>query len=580
MPTAAASPLLQIRKLNVRYGAHRAVRDLDFDVGAGETVALVGESGCGKSTTAMALMRLLPRSASVEGAAHFAGDDLLAMPGRALDAIRGRRIAMIFQEPMTSLNPVLTIGDQVGETLRLHLGLSKRAARLRAIELLDLVRIPEPARRAGDYPHRLSGGQRQRAMIAAAIACEPALLIADEPTTALDVTVQAEILALLDTLRRDLSMGLLLITHDLGVVSDWAERIVVMVGGESVEARETRAFFGRPDHAYSRGLLGAALHLSGERHYRATRLPEIRTRPAAGERPDFVLDTPAPRILSLRAQRAVVAATAGLRPALPLLAVEALNTVYRAKEGSRHAVQDVSFTVARGETVGLVGESGCGKSTLSRTIMRLVEPASGRVVLDGVDLVPLSRRELAPHRRRIQMIFQDPYASLNPRQTVMQILEFALSVQGVAAGQERRRRIETIVDAVGLPSTALQRYAHEFSGGQRQRIGIARALVIEPELVICDEPVSALDVSVQAQILNLLVDLKAELSLSMLFISHDLAVVRYIADRVLVMNAGRIVERGAHDEIWSAPAHPYTRSLIASVPGRRHEQDASAARFA
>jgi peptide/nickel transport system ATP-binding protein len=572
MPTDADLPLLQVRQLNVRYGAHHAVRDLDFVLNTRETVALVGESGCGKSTTAMALLRLLPRTAHIDGTAHFAGDDLLALPARKLDAIRGRRIAMIFQEPMTSLNPVLTIGDQVGEALRLHLGLSRRAARRRAIELLDLVRIPEPARRVDDFPHRLSGGQRQRAMIAAAIACEPALLIADEPTTALDVTVQAGILELLDTLRRDLSMSLLLITHDLGVVSDRADRVVVMVGGESVEQRDARSFFERPAHAYSRGLLGSALHLAGERHYRDVRLPEIRMRPSAGGAPDFVLDTPPPRAPSPRA--------AAAQPVAPLLAVEALNTIYRTASGARHAVRDVSLAVARGETVGLVGESGCGKSTLSRTIMRLVEPASGRIVFDGIDLVPLTRREVAPYRRRLQMIFQDPYASLNPRHTIEQILQFALVVQGVASSRERCRRIESIVDAVGLPSTALRRYAHEFSGGQRQRIGIARALVLEPELVICDEPVSALDVSVQAQILNLLVDLKAEFGLSMLFISHDLAVVRYMADRVLVMNAGRIVEEGAHDAIWASPAHPYTRSLIESVPGRRRADRVSRERIA
>ncbi|MDE1180867.1 ABC transporter ATP-binding protein [Paraburkholderia sp.] len=570
----ARDALLRVSKLNVAYGAQRAVVDLDFDLKAGETLALVGESGCGKSTTAMSLLRLLPRHATASGRVQFEGVDLLAMDEPRLSAVRGRRIAMIFQEPMTSLNPVLTIGAQVGEALQVHLGLSARAARRRAIELLDLVRVPEPERRVDDYAHQLSGGQRQRAMIAAAIACEPALLIADEPTTALDVTVQAEILQLLDSLRRDLGMGLLLITHDLGVVADWADRVVVMYGGRAVEQQHTAGLFAAPRHAYSRGLLGAALHVDTDRHYLEARLPEIRAdRTAAGEL-EFTLETPPMPVLP-----ALPRGTdrPGASVAAPLLAVEQLNTSYDTPQGRRHVVRDVSFSVAKGETVGLVGESGCGKSTLSRTIMRLVDPSSGRIVLDGVDIARLSRRALTPYRRRLQMVFQDPYSSLNPRQTVEQILQFALSVQGVLPAAERGRRIASIVDAVGLPLSALNRYPYQFSGGQRQRIGIARALVLKPAMLICDEPVSALDVSIQAQILNLLVDLKAEFGLSLLFISHDLSVVRYIADRVLVMNAGTIVESGAPDALWSAPTHPYTRSLIASMPGRRRIELGNAA---
>ncbi|WP_144114160.1 ABC transporter ATP-binding protein [Paraburkholderia sp. BCC1886] len=569
------SALLQVRNLNVSYGEHRAVRELDFDVAQGETVALVGESGCGKSTTAMSLLRLLPRTARVGGTAHFEGADLLAMPEARLEEIRGRRIAMIFQEPMTSLNPVLSIGAQVGEALQIHLGLPARLARSRAIELLDRVRIPEPQRRVDDYPHQLSGGQRQRAMIAAAIACEPALLIADEPTTALDVTVQAEILQLLDSLRRDFDMGLLLITHDLGVVADWADRVVVMYGGEAVEQRGTTELFAGAQHAYSRGLLGAALHVDTERHYLQGRLPEIRVSTAASGETDFRLETP-PLPDPTRRTKNAAGGVGRAAPAPALLSVEKLNTFYTTPEGPRHIVRDVSLTVAQGETVGLVGESGCGKTTLSRTIMRLIDSASGRIVLNGVDLAPLSRRELVPHRAQLQMVFQDPYSSLNPRHTVEQILQFALSVQGLVPVRERGRRIASIVDAVGLPATALDRHPYEFSGGQRQRIGIARALILRPAMLICDEPVSALDVSIQAQILNLLVDLKAEFNLSLLFISHDLAVVRYISDRVLVMSGGEIVESGSHDAIWSAPAHPYTRSLIASMPGRRRLRPADA----
>jgi peptide/nickel transport system ATP-binding protein len=559
MSSDSPSVLLQVHRLNVDYGAHRAVRDLSFDIAAGESLALVGESGCGKSTTAMSLMRLLPKHALTQGTAHFEGVDLLSAPERRLADLRGSRMSMIFQEPMTSLNPVLSIGTQVAEALVLHRGMSRAAAKKRAIELLDLVRIPEPARRADDYPHHLSGGQRQRAMIAAAIACEPALLIADEPTTALDVTVQAGILRLLDDLRRDLSMALLLITHDLGVVSDWADRVIVMHDGQAVEAGPTREVLDRPRHAYSRGLLGAALDLSADKHYRDARLPEIRAVLSPAGKPDFALHVP---------ERAVRADLSGSNA--PFLSVDHVNTVYATSRGARHVVRDVSFDIARGETLGLVGESGCGKSSLSRTIMRLIEPQSGRIVLDGADIAKLSRRELVPHRQKMQMVFQDPYASLNPRKTIGQILAFALDVQGTVPRRDRERKINAMLDAVGLPASAAKRHAHEFSGGQRQRIGIARALILEPALLICDEPVSALDVSIQAQILNLLCDLKDQFGLSMLFISHDLAVVRYIADRVMVMQDGRIVERGGHDEIWSKPSHPYTRALIASVAGQRH----------
>jgi len=559
MPPAAPSRLLDVRKLNVSYGAHPAVTDLDLHIDAGEVLALVGESGCGKSTTAMALLRLLPPAARVGGEVRFEGVDLLALTEARLSAIRGHRISMIFQEPMTSLNPVLTIGDQVGEALRLHLGMSARAARARTLELLDLVQIPDPAKRIDDYPHQFSGGQRQRAMIAAAIACEPKLLIADEPTTALDVTIQSEILALLDKLRRDLSMGLLLITHDLGVVADWADRVVVMYGGREMEQQATQAFMANPGHAYSRGLQGASLQLGADRHYRSSRLAEVRVKETQEGELTFSLETPSARAGN----------RTGTVDALPVLVVDKINTIYETAEGPRHAVRDVSLTVNRGETVGLVGESGCGKTSLSRTIMRLVDPASGRILLNGEDISGLSRKALLPHRRNLQMIFQDPFASLNPRQTVDEILQFALTVQGGVAKSERQARISRILDAVGLPADARHRYPHEFSGGQRQRIGIARALVLKPAMLICDEPVSALDVSVQAQILNLLVDLKAEFNLSMLFISHDLAVVRYIADRVLVMHSGRIVESGDHDAIWAHPVHAYTRSLIASAPGHR-----------
>jgi peptide/nickel transport system ATP-binding protein len=558
-------PLLKVDQLAVRFDAQHAVNNLSFTVHENEMLALVGESGCGKSTTALAIMRLLPSTATLEGRIEFEGRDLIGLSKPAMRSLRGNAISMIFQEPMTSLNPVLTIGQQVAEALRQHEPLSRRAAALRAVELLDLVKLPEPARRAPEFPHNLSGGQRQRVMIAMAVACRPRLLIADEPTTALDVTIQAQILQLLDTLRRDLSMAVLLITHDLGVVGQYADRVTVMYGGESLEDGATQRIFTQPRHPYTRGLLGASLTLDQNLHYRKSRLTEIRSHldTRTGRR-DFSLS----RERVGNAQDIVFTRGPHVRESLaqdhsPLLAVRNLVTRY---QDGRNAVDDVSFEIGHDETVGLVGESGCGKSTLSRTILRLIPSASGTISLDGTDITHLTGGKLRAIRPQVQMIFQDPYGSLNPRQRVFDILDAALIVHGVAGKLERRRRIVDITDRVGLAASSLQRFPHEFSGGQRQRIGIARALVLQPKLVICDEPVSALDVSIRAQVLNLLVELKQSLGLSYLFISHDLSVVRYIADRVLVMNSGKIVESGGHDAIWSRPAHAYTQSLIDAVP--------------
>ncbi|PZP95274.1 MAG: glutathione ABC transporter ATP-binding protein GsiA [Variovorax paradoxus] len=550
---AAAATLLDIRGLDVRFGGHHAVRGLDLQVQAGQAVALVGESGCGKSTTALALMRLLPAHARLAGSVRFAGRDLLALREREMAALRGSALSMVFQEPMSSLNPVLSIGAQVAEALRLHEPLSSAAARARATELLDLVRLPEPARRYGDHPHQLSGGQRQRVMIAMAVACKPRLLIADEPTTALDATIQAQILALLDELRRALGMAVLLITHDLGVVAQWADRVAVMHGGRKLEEGPVPRVFGAPQHAYTQGLLGASLHLApGDLHYRHARLPEVRHE--GGER--FTLRRPEP------------VAAAPIAAGAPLLQVQDLRVRYAGAPAGRFAVDGVSLQIARGETVGLVGESGCGKSSLSRAIVQLV-PATGRVLLDGEDLLPLAPRALLARRRRVQMVFQDPYGSLNPRHRVDDILGHALAIHGVRERAERGRRIAQVLDDVGLGQAAGRRYPHEFSGGQRQRIAIARALVLRPDLVVCDEPVSALDVSIQAQILNLLADLRAAYGLSYLFISHDLSVVRYIADRVLVMHGGRIVEEGPRAQVLAHPRHDYTRALLAAVPQPR-----------
>ncbi|WP_420994230.1 ABC transporter ATP-binding protein [Cupriavidus sp. 30B13] len=557
VPTASiAAPLLAVRGLDVRFPGKHAVQGLDLQIAAGEMLALVGESGCGKSSAALALMGLLPAYARSTGSVRLDGRELAGLGERALSAERGRSLSMIFQEPMTSLNPVLSVGRQVAEAITLHQPLSRGAARARAIELLELVRLPEPARRFDAYPHEFSGGQRQRIMIAMAVACGPRLLIADEPTTALDVTIQAQILALIDSLRRELGMAVLLITHDLGVVADYADRVAVMHGGRKLEEGATADVFAAPAHAYTRGLLGASLHVANGLHYSRDRLAEIR---ADGDG-DFRLVTPpaAPRAASR-------AATAG---AAPLLSVQDLTLSYPGDGHQRvRAVDGLSLDIAAGETVGLVGESGCGKSSLSRAIVRLAQADAGRVLFDGQDLLALAPSALLPWRRRVQMVFQDPYGSLNPRQRVEDILGHALAIHGVRERAERARRIAAILDDVGLGRGAAGRYPHEFSGGQRQRIAIARALVLRPELVICDEPVSALDVSIQAQILNLLADLKAEHGLTYLFISHDLSVVRYIADRMCVMQAGRIVETGTPESLWTSPRHPYTRALLAAVPG-------------
>ncbi|MCA6926367.1 ABC transporter ATP-binding protein [Pectobacterium versatile] len=552
-------PLVDIQDLHVDFPGHQAVRGLNLTINAGETLALVGESGCGKSATALSLMRLVAEPGKISGRILFDGQDLLTLPDRQMRQLRGNALSMIFQEPMTSLNPVLSIGQQISETLRLHEVLTPAQARTRAIELLDLVKIPEPARRVDDYPHNLSGGQRQRVMIAMAVACRPRLLIADEPTTALDVTIQAQILALLDNLRREFSMSLLLITHDLGLVAQWADRVAVMYAGQKVEEAQAADLFQSsthrfsPKHSYTRGLLATSLHMDQDRHYRTHRLAEIHHAPTDE---GFTLLTP-PTLIHRATDT----------DQLPLLSLKNIHTRYSTAQGKVLAVDDVSLTILPGETLGLVGESGCGKSTLSKTILRLLPPSHGQIVFDGQDITTLKESRLKALRQRVQMIFQDPYASLNPRHSIQHILETPLIVHGLGDRSQRQQAIKNIIDRVGLSQSSLSRYPHEFSGGQRQRIGIARALVVRPSLVICDEPVSALDVSIQAQILNLLVELKNEMGLSLLFISHDLAVVRYIADRVMVMQNGRCVESGDHHSIWHQPQHPYTRKLIDAVPG-------------
>ncbi|OQP36229.1 ABC transporter ATP-binding protein [Pantoea latae] len=547
-------PLLSVENLQVGFGHHAAVKGVSFTLEKGEMVALVGESGSGKSVTALAMMGLLPKQAEVSGRVQFNGRDLLRLSAPALRELRGNSLSMIFQEPMTSLNPVYSVGAQIAETLRIHQHLSRQQARARAIELMALVNIPEPVRRVDDFPHQLSGGQRQRVMIAMAIACEPRLLIADEPTTALDVTVQASIMTLLDRLRRELSLSVLMITHDLGLVSQWADRVAVMHNGTIVEQAATAQLFRQPRHDYTRGLMAAAWLDERDLHYRQRLLTEIRHE-GAGEfrlhRPPML---PFPPLRNRQADT-------------PLLSVKALEVSYRQGGTRKPALQRVGFDVYAGETLGLVGESGCGKSTLSRTILRLLRPDGGEVLLDGVDIAQQPEPALKNLRKSVQMIFQDPYASLNPRQTIFTLLDSVLRLHDPAPAAERLRRIHTMLDRVGLPRQSLHRYAHEFSGGQRQRIGIARALIVKPRLVICDEAVSALDVSIQAQILNLLLEMKQEMGLSYLFISHNLAVVRYMSDRIMVMNQGEIVETGEAGEIWRHPQHAYTRQLLSAAIG-------------
>ncbi|WP_369788985.1 ABC transporter ATP-binding protein [Rouxiella sp. WC2420] len=542
--------LLEYKDFSVQFGDRSVVRHLNLSVRAGEFMALVGESGCGKSITALSTMRLAPDNARLSGEILYQGSNLLSLSDSAIRQRRGKDIAMIFQEPMTSLNPVLTIGQQIIETLRLHLGLSAAAARTRAIELLQLVNIPQANQRVDDYAHHLSGGQRQRVMIAMAVACEPKLLIADEPTTALDVTVQMQILSLLDKLRQELGMGVLFITHDLGLVEQRADRVAVMYQGEKVEEASKTALFQNPQHAYSQGLLAASLHGSNTPHYRSSRLTEI------------VHHADAPPTL-------YIPPVSEIRPFhcadKPLLELKNVSFHYPSSSAQVPSVNDVSLEIMPGETLGLVGESGCGKSTLSKLILRLLSAQKGQILFDSEDITRHSSSQLAPLRRRVQMVFQDPYASLNPRHTVGEILKTPLRVHHLGERASHHKAVLKILDQVGLPANAIERYPHEFSGGQRQRIGIARALIVDPQLIICDEPVSALDVSVQAQILNLLVDLKQERQLSLLFISHDLAVVRYIADRVMVMYQGQSVEQGSHQQIWQHPQHPYTRQLLQAI---------------
>jgi peptide/nickel transport system ATP-binding protein len=559
-------PLLTVDKLNVRFatqdGEVHAVKDLSFELERDETLGIVGESGSGKSQSMLALMGLVADNGSATGSAKFQGRELLGLPERELRRIRGSSISMIFQDPMTSLNPYLTIGAQMTQVLHAHERVSSRAARARCVDMLTAVKIPDAQARLDRYPHELSGGMRQRVMIAASLLLNPELLIADEPTTALDVTVQAQILELMKELGQRFGTATVLITHDLGVVAGLAGRVLVMHDGELKEQGAVDDIFYRPQHPYTKALLAAVPRLDVERVARLATVAEDKvTRTDALE----------PAATDPAAHAAVEAAAPG---AAPLLAVEDLSVHFPVaadrwwgKRRTLKAVDHVSLELMPGETLGVVGESGCGKSTLARAILKLVPTSGGVVLMYGRSLTDMTKQQFRPLKRDLQVVFQDPLASLNPRMTVGDIVSEPLWVHRPELGRaEVRAEVTEVLRRVGLTGRELNRYPHEFSGGQCQRIGIARALVLKPKLIVCDEPVSALDVSIQAQIVNLLMDLRQELGISLIFIAHDLAVVRHISHRVMVMYLGAVMELATREALYERPAHPYTRALISAVP--------------
>ena len=534
--------LLKISNVDISLpeGSERllAVENLCIDLAPGETLCIVGESGSGKSLTARALMGLLPAPhvRVSQGQINFCGEDLTKVSERRLREIRGSEISMIFQEPMTALNPVMTIGDQIDEIFRYHVSMSAAERRKRAIQLLDDVQLPDPAQIVNSYPHELSGGQRQRAMIAMALALEPKILIADEPTTALDVTTQAQILKLISDMQAVHQTGVLFITHDFGVVADIADRVAVMQYGHVVETGTVDKVLNHPEHPYTQALISS--------------VPSLVPRPARARSEETVLEV----------QNVNKTFGGG-------------SSFFNFGKPSRvvHAVKDVTIELRRGETLGVVGESGSGKSTLARCIIRLMDSDSGKIILDGVNICDLNRAEMRPWRAKIQMVFQDPFASLNPRVKVGQIIRQGPIIQGATQEEAEARTLE-LLEIVGLDERAFNRYPHEFSGGQRQRIGIARALALNPEILVADEPVSALDVSIQTQILSLLDEIRTKMNLSMVFITHDLRVAAQVCDRLAVMRYGEIVETGATADIFDAPQHSYTRDLLAAVPGQNWER--------
>ena len=560
-------PLLSINNLSLDFisesGSTNALKNISFSVNRGEIVALVGESGSGKSVTALSILQLLPSPPAkfTTGEILFSENgadstDLLQKNRNEMTGIRGNKIAMIFQEPMTSLNPVLTCGDQVMEVILLHKKVTKTEAKQQTIDWFEKVKLPNPDTIFNRYPHQLSGGQKQRVMIAMAMCCEPALLICDEPTTALDVTVQKTVLQLIKELQKQSNMGVIFITHDLGVVAEIADRAVVMYKGEIVEQDMVKEIFINPRHPYTKALLACR----PVNHERGKRLPVVS---------DFLekqISNPEQGITNIEVKEP--------DRSQALMTVSNISVWFPAKKtffgkasSFTKAVDDVSFEVLKGETLGLVGESGCGKTTLGRTLLRLIEPTAGKITYNGIDLTAKKRDELRSLRKEVQIIFQDPYSSLNPRITIGAAIAEPMKVHAIlATSKERKNKVIELLEKVNLKAEHFTRYPHEFSGGQRQRIVIARALALNPSFIVCDESVSALDVSVQAQVLNLLNDLKKEFGFTVIFISHDLSVVRYISDRILVMNKGKIEETGNADDIYFNPQSDYTKKLIASIP--------------
>ena len=569
----SAEPVISVENLTTSFlvdGEWKpVVRNVSFSVQPAETVAIVGESGSGKSVTSLSIMRLLQSDSSrIEGKIMLGGRNLLSLPEHEMRKVRRNDVSMIFQEPMTSLNPLFTIGDQISEALLCHKDMSAADAKAETIRLLEKVRIPSAASRFDEYPHRFSGGMRQRVMIAMALASKPRLLIADEPTTALDVTIQGQILDLIKMLQEEEGTSVLFITHDMGVVAEIADRTVVMYRGEQVETGATADIFHRGRHPYTRALLSAVPVLGSMQAYeRPLRFPVVNTATGESDTPVEVPDTVATE--------------------KPVLQVKTLTKrfdihsgLFGKLKGRVHAVEDVSFDLFAGETLSLVGESGCGKSTTGRAIMRLIEPQSGSVVVDGRDVLSLGKRDMREMRKSVQMIFQDPFASLNPRMTVGQAVAEPYLEHGMGTAKEAREIVADMLRKVGLTPDMASRYPHEFSGGQRQRICIARALALQPKVIVADESVSALDVSIKAQVINLMLDLQQSLNLSFLFISHDMAVVERVSHRVAVMYLGEIVEIGPRAAVFGNPQHDYTKKLMAAVPvpdpDRRREKRAAA----
>ncbi|WP_416355837.1 ABC transporter ATP-binding protein [Aureimonas phyllosphaerae] len=544
MIAVPTSPVLDIRNLSVAFGSFGVVKDVNLHIDPGETLAVVGESGSGKSVTAMAVMGLLPaRETRLAGSIRLDGTEVIGAPEKQLREMRGKVASMIFQEPMMSLNPVLQVGSQVKEMLRQHMSLSDRDATVEGIRLFDRVRIPDAKRRFFDYPHMFSGGMRQRIMIAIALACSPKLLIADEPTTALDVTIQAQILDLLNEVQRDSGTAILFITHDMGVVANMADRVMVMRHGRTVEMETVHEVFERPREDYTKSLIDAVPRLGQQTG------TQLRA-PFAGPRQSPVLSI---RNLVTR--------------------FDVRGGAFNRKVGKVHAVEGLSFDILRGETLSLIGESGCGKSTTGRSILFLNKPDSGEITLEGKTVDASDRTALSHLRRNVQMVFQDPFSSLDPKQTVGAILAEPLLCHGLATRAEAREKAEHLLERVGLEPKMVSRLPHEFSGGQRQRISIARALMLDPKVIIADEAVSALDVSVKAHVVDLLVGLQEEMGLSYLFVSHDMAIVERVSHRIAVMYLGEIVEIGPRDKVIADPQHPYTRKLMAAVPSSEPSQN-------